>query len=166
MRISFAEQVSQLDLAGLTITANPLLPSDLPCEEAVTQTLAGVWSDLFALFTDTVLEADAEDLKARLAFAGWEVSAADLWGKGGITSPGKQFAGFVSDDQRVVDALIKCLDEVRSNRSHGPVSNVAEAVGSSHPKVTMLIADDGRRPHHRRCSHRPQASEGRPHAGQ
>ena len=62
MRISFAEQIDRLDLAGLTVTANPVLPTDLPCEEAVTQTLAGVWSDLFALFTDTALEADAEDL--------------------------------------------------------------------------------------------------------
>ncbi|MEP6868958.1 MAG: DUF2493 domain-containing protein [Novosphingobium sp.] len=62
MRISFAEQFDRLDLVGLTITANPVLPTDLPCEEAVTQTLAGVWSDLFALFTDTALEADAEDL--------------------------------------------------------------------------------------------------------
>ena len=62
MRITFADQLGQLDLAGLSITANPVLPTDLPCEEAVSQTLAGVWSDLFALFTDTALEADAEDL--------------------------------------------------------------------------------------------------------
>jgi hypothetical protein len=62
MRTSFAEQLDRLDLAGLTITANPVLPTDLPCEDAVTQTLGGVWSDLFALFTDTALEADAEDL--------------------------------------------------------------------------------------------------------
>ncbi len=86
-----------------------------------------------------------------IAFVGWEVSAADLWGKGGITSPGKQFAGFVSDDQRAVDALIKYLDGVRSDHSHRPVSNVTEAIGSSHPKVTMLIADDGRRPGLRRA---------------
>ena len=61
MRLTFADQLERLDLAGLSIT-NPVLPTDLPGEEAVSQTLAGVWSDLFALFTDTALEADAEDL--------------------------------------------------------------------------------------------------------
>lgn len=61
MRITFAEQLGRLDLSGLSIAA-PVLPSELPCEEAVAQTLAGVWSDLFALFTDSALEADAEDL--------------------------------------------------------------------------------------------------------
>lgn len=62
MHASFTEQLKAFDLGGLTIAANPLLPTDLPCEDAVSQTLEAVWSDLFALFTDTALEADVEDL--------------------------------------------------------------------------------------------------------
>lgn len=62
MHAQFSEQLKALDLGGLTITANPLLPTDLPSEDAVAQTLEAVWSDLFALFTDTALEADVEDL--------------------------------------------------------------------------------------------------------
>jgi hypothetical protein len=61
MHISFADQLSHLDLTGFTITS-PVSATDLPCEDAITQTLEGVWSDLFALFTDTALEADVEDL--------------------------------------------------------------------------------------------------------
>ena len=61
MRIDFAEQLARLDLTGMGITSLPL-PTDLPSEDAVTQTIAGVWSDLFALLSDTALEADAEDL--------------------------------------------------------------------------------------------------------
>ena len=58
---TWSDRDERLDLAGLSIT-NSVLPTDLPGEKAVSQTLAGVWSDLFALFTDTALEADVEDL--------------------------------------------------------------------------------------------------------
>src|SRR5439155_27388570 len=51
MHTSFADQLSQLVLTGFTIS-NPVSPTDLPGEDAVTQTLGAVWSDLFALFTD------------------------------------------------------------------------------------------------------------------
>lgn len=79
------------------------------------------------------------------------MSDAKLWGKGGITSPGKQFAGFVSDDQGVIDAIIKYLDGVRSDHSYLPASNVTEAIGAARPKLTMVIADDGHRPSLRRA---------------
>lgn len=62
MQTSFAEQIAGLDLSGFTIQAPPVTQTDFPCAEAVAQTLEGVWSDLFALFSDTALEADAEDL--------------------------------------------------------------------------------------------------------
>jgi len=59
---SFTHQLAGLDLSGLTIAPAPFTPADFPCDQAVEQTLAGVWSDLFALFADTALEADAEDV--------------------------------------------------------------------------------------------------------
>ena len=62
MHTSFADQLSGLDLGNLTIT-KPLADTlAFPSDDAVTQTLAAVWSDLFALFTDSALEPDAEDL--------------------------------------------------------------------------------------------------------
>ena len=62
MSTSFAEQLAGLDLAGFSIGPAPVTQTDFPTSEAVVQTLEAVWSDLFALFSGTALEADAEDL--------------------------------------------------------------------------------------------------------
>lgn len=59
---SFAAQLAGLDLSGFAIAPAPFDESDFPCDEAVQQTLGAVWSDLFAMFSDTALEADAEDI--------------------------------------------------------------------------------------------------------
>jgi hypothetical protein len=58
----FTRKLAGLDLSGLTISNSPFTSSDFPAQDAISQTLAAVWSDLFAVFTDTALEADAEDL--------------------------------------------------------------------------------------------------------
>ena len=58
----FKQQLAGLDLSGLTISSSPFISSDFPAQDAISQTLAAVWSDLFAVFTDTALEADVEDL--------------------------------------------------------------------------------------------------------
>ena len=62
MHTSFADQLAGLDLAGFSIGPAPVTSTDFPVREAVVQTLEGVWSDLFALFSGTALEVDAEDL--------------------------------------------------------------------------------------------------------
>jgi hypothetical protein len=63
MHTSFAAQLAQLELGHLTIERTGTAGTgDLPDPEAVVQTLAAVWSDLFALFPDTALEDDAEEL--------------------------------------------------------------------------------------------------------
>lgn len=62
MHAPFAEQLAGLDLTGFTIGPPPITQIDFPCPEAVAQTLEGIWSDLFAMFSNTALEADAEDL--------------------------------------------------------------------------------------------------------
>ena len=59
---SFTAQLAGLDLAGFSIQPAPFNDTDFPGEEASERTLAAVWSDLFALFADTALEADAEDI--------------------------------------------------------------------------------------------------------
>ena len=59
---SFIEQLAGLDLSGFSIKPAPYNSTDFPCGDAIEQTLAGVWSDLFAMFADTALEADAEDI--------------------------------------------------------------------------------------------------------
>lgn len=59
---SFTQQLAGLDLSGLSIKPAPFDKTDFPCDDAIDQTLAGTWSDLFAMFADTALEADAEDI--------------------------------------------------------------------------------------------------------
>ena len=59
---SFAAQLAGLDLSGFAITPAPFNDADFPCAEAVEHTIGAVWSDLFAMFSDTALEADAEDI--------------------------------------------------------------------------------------------------------
>ena len=59
---SFIDQLNGLDLSGLSIRPAPFSQTDFPCEDAIDQTLGAVWSDLFAMFSDTALEADAEDI--------------------------------------------------------------------------------------------------------
>ena len=71
MHTSFADQLAGLDLAGFSIGPAPVSSTDFPEREAVVQTLDAIWSDLFALFAGTALEADAgmnaDEKKAKIA---------------------------------------------------------------------------------------------------
>ena len=49
-----------------------------------------------------------------IAFVGWETSPEKIFGLGGISSPGKQFRGFITNDCRVVHAVIALLESVRA----------------------------------------------------
>lgn len=63
MHTSLAAQLDQLQLGHLHIVQRGAAgPAEPPAPEAVEQTLAAIWSDLFALFPDTALEDDAEEL--------------------------------------------------------------------------------------------------------
>lgn len=63
MRTTLASQLAQLELGALTIQPSPgSCSTELPPDDAVEQTLAAVWSDLFQLFPDTALEDDAEEI--------------------------------------------------------------------------------------------------------
>ncbi|UAB79001.1 DUF2493 domain-containing protein [Erythrobacter sp. SCSIO 43205] len=59
---NLASQLAGLDPSGFSIAPAPFNDTDFPAETALQQVLEAVWSDLFALFADTALEADAEDL--------------------------------------------------------------------------------------------------------
>lgn len=63
MHTSLAAQLAQFELGHLRVERIEGPPSmDLPDADAISQTLAAIWSDLFALFPDTALETDAEEL--------------------------------------------------------------------------------------------------------
>ena len=63
MHTSFAAQLAQLELGRLKVEqVASASTAELPDPDAVSQTLAAIWSDLFALFPDTALEDDAEEL--------------------------------------------------------------------------------------------------------
>jgi hypothetical protein len=63
MHTSLAAQLAQLELGHLKVERIASAAADeLPDPDAVTQTLEAVWSDLFALFPETALEGDAEEL--------------------------------------------------------------------------------------------------------
>lgn len=63
MHTSFAAQLAQLELGHVRIERRVAAgPADPPEPDAVSQTMSAIWSDLFALFPDTALEDDAEEL--------------------------------------------------------------------------------------------------------
>jgi hypothetical protein len=63
MHGDFTAQLARFDLGQLSFCPPPEnATTDLPEEEAIAQTLHGLWSDLFALFPDTALETDAEEI--------------------------------------------------------------------------------------------------------
>ena len=62
MHSTLVAQLAQLELGHLAIERPEPDGSDLPENEAIEQTLAAIWSDLFALFPDTALEDDAEEI--------------------------------------------------------------------------------------------------------
>jgi hypothetical protein len=63
MHSTLAAQLAQLELGHLAIDrTEPADSTELPESDAVEQTLAAIWSDLFALFPDTAIEGDAEEI--------------------------------------------------------------------------------------------------------
>ena len=62
MHSNFAAQLAQLELGHLAIDRVESGSSELPGSDAVEQTLGAIWSDLFALFPETALEDDAEEI--------------------------------------------------------------------------------------------------------
>lgn len=51
---------------------------------------------------------------APIAFVGWDTSPDDRFGVDGVSAHGKTFEGFVTEDPRVISALVEYLDQVRA----------------------------------------------------
>lgn len=63
MHTSLAAQLAQLELGHLSIgREEPSNRTELPEPDAIGQTLGAIWSDLFALFTETALEEDCGNI--------------------------------------------------------------------------------------------------------
>ena len=62
MHTSLAAQLAQLELGHIAIERSQEAAGSPPESDAVEQTLASIWSDLFALFPDTAVEDDAEEI--------------------------------------------------------------------------------------------------------
>jgi hypothetical protein len=98
------------------------------------------------------------------AFVGWEVSDDSLWGEHGVTYPGKRFVGFVSEDTRLVMAIVAHLDSVRASAQRpaaGPGS-LSDALSNVRPKKLGLLVDDGKREHVQRVLDELRRAEAAP----
>ena len=62
MHSTLAAQLAQLELGHLAIERPESGATNVPDGDAIEQTLAAIWSDLFTLFPETALEADAEEI--------------------------------------------------------------------------------------------------------
>ena len=80
-----------------------------------------------------------------IAFVGWEVSADEIWGEGGISTPDKTFAGFVSGDMRVVEAMIGHLEDVRLDRKESSDDRLKDAIAEVNPRRIIALVDEGQR---------------------
>jgi hypothetical protein len=85
---------------------------------------------------------------APIAFVGWEVSDDALWGRFGVTAEGKRFTGFVSEDERVVQAVIAHLDRVRDGQTPsaaGRPRSIGAHLLALQPRTILTVVDNGRR---------------------
>ena len=133
--IGEAEQYRLLARVGVRVLGF----GQCPLEEAP-EGLEGVW---------TPLPRDTRSLENQwflvsshptpIAFVGWETSPEKMFGVGGISAPGKQFRGFVTNDVRVVHAIIAHLESVRARvaRSCDP-----EAEGVVRRVLAVTSLDD------------------------
>ena len=108
-----------------------------PLNEAV-EGLKGVWTplpwDTRALENQWFL---VSSHPTPIAFVGWETSPERMFGLGGLSSPGKQFRGFITNDGRVVHAVIAHLESVRAK-----MSKSASAEGAMHRVLAVTSLDD------------------------
>jgi len=83
-----------------------------------------------------------------IAFVGWEISDEMLWGREGVSHPDKQFVGFVSEDPRVVQAIVGHLNTVRASRQGNTNAggSLREVIADLAPRRILVPVDDGRRP--------------------
>lgn len=82
-----------------------------------------------------------------IAFVGFETSPPDRIGQGGVTDPSRTWAGFVTDDRRLVEAIAGHLQGV-ADRGAPPALNGHEAARST---MLLVATDDGMDPAYAVC---------------
>ena len=93
---------------------------------------------------------------APIAFVGWETSPEKMFGVGSISSPGKQFRGFITNDCRVVHAVIAHLESLRARAARS-----SDAVVAARRVLAVTSLDDS--PEYsavRSCASRLAAADG------
>ena len=82
-----------------------------------------------------------------IAFVGFETSPPDRIGEGGATDPSRTWAGFVTDDRRLVEAIAQYLRGV-SGREGPPTLDGQEVTRST---MLLVATDDGVDPAYTTC---------------
>ena len=72
-----------------------------------------------------------------IAFIGWETSPDKMFGVGGISTPSKRFRGFITNDGRVVHAVIAHLESVRAR-----AARPADGEGAARRVLAVTSLDD------------------------
>lgn len=127
MHTTLAAQLAALELGHLNVAALDRAPCTDPLDrEAAEQTLVAVWSDLFALFPDSVLEDDAEEL-------GW--AFVNLFHRAAAKRSGQI--------DRATDE-IRCLI-ASSDGSEVHASKLENAVARAHGAEAAMLALEGLR---------------------
>ena len=120
-----AKQYRRLARAGVKVVGFGECPLEDPPEG-----LEGIWTPLGretrALENQWFL---VSSHPSPIAFVGWETSPDKMFGVGEISAPGKQFRGFITNDCRVVHAIIAHLESVRAKATRsGEHEGVAKRV--------------------------------------
>jgi hypothetical protein len=76
-----------------------------------------------------------------LAFVSYELSEADRFGMGGVSDQARSFAGFVTHDRRVIEALRRHLREIEEG-GLATVEPASEVLSVARGARTILVATD------------------------
>jgi hypothetical protein len=77
-------------------------------------------------------------LPTPIAFVGWETSPAKNFGIGGLSTPGKRFKGFVTNDLRVVEGIVDHLESLRPTKTP-TVMWEPSADGQDKPVINRIL---------------------------
>ena len=73
-----------------------------------------------------------------IAFVGWETSSAETFAIGGLSAPGKQFKGFVTNDVRIVKGIVDYLESLRPIKNPMPIGELFPK-GQDNPAINRIL---------------------------
>ena len=83
-----------------------------------------------------------------IAFVGFETSPPDRIGQGGVADPSRTWAGFVTDDPRLVGAIVGYLHGLADRE----VPPVPDGQGTAQSTMLLIATDDGVDPAYTVCA--------------